>query len=84
MPGRKNFIGTENLVRYVTPIVSIAKAINAAIKNSPTAKAEIASVPSRAKTSETAITLPMTAIGLPCITLLDKLILRVFGVGFLG
>jgi hypothetical protein len=26
----------------------------------------------------------MTAIGLPCITLLDKLILRVFGVGFLG
>jgi hypothetical protein len=68
MPGRKNFIGTDTRVRYVTPRAIIERNIKIPINSSPTEIALIPSVPSIDRMSVKAITFITTAILLPLST----------------
>ncbi len=60
-PGKKNFIGTETLVKYTQAIKSIEIAMNPAIRPSPDANALCASNPRRARVRLTKMILAVTA-----------------------
>jgi hypothetical protein len=65
MPGRKNFIGTALLVRYVNPISTMERKMKAEMKTSPVARALIARKPRIERVSARTATLIRTAIELP-------------------
>ena len=65
MPGRKNFIGTALLLRYVNPINSMERKMKIAINSSPEAKALIARKPRIERIRASAMTFIKTAMDRP-------------------